>query len=90
MANLVANALRFPGGRPRGAAPRWTVAGSVTLTVVDHGPGVPAADRSASSSRSSASATAPSGGVGLGLAVARGLTEAMGGSLVASTPRAAA
>ena len=89
LANVVANAQRYaPPGRP----PHIT--GSlldttdpppqVELRVIDHGPGIPAEDRER--------AFVPfqrlgdhdnTAGVGLGLAVARGLTEALGGTLEA-------
>jgi two-component system sensor histidine kinase KdpD len=82
LANLVANAIHYsPPGRPpiiTGSA----LDGRVELRVVDHGPGIPHADR--------ARVFAPfqrlgdhdnTVGVGLGLAVARGLTEALGGTL---------
>jgi two-component system sensor histidine kinase KdpD len=88
LVNLVGNALRYsPAGRP----PEITGARAgerVELRVVDHGPGIPAGqweqvfrpfqrlgDRNTHD------------GVGLGLALARGLAEAMGGSLQpAETP----
>jgi two-component system sensor histidine kinase KdpD len=88
LVNLVGNALRYsPAGRP----PEITGSRAgerVELRVVDHGPGIPAGqweqvfrpfqrlgDRNTHD------------GVGLGLALARGLAEAMGGSLQpAETP----
>jgi two-component system sensor histidine kinase KdpD len=77
VANLVANALRHSD---RVAVEGETTGPRVRLRVVDHGPGVPVADRDRIfepfQSRSDAGA-----GVGLGLAVARGLTEAQGGTL---------
>jgi two-component system sensor histidine kinase KdpD len=82
LVNLVGNALRYsPAGRP----PEITGSRAgerVELRVVDHGPGIPAGkwaqvfrpfqrlgDRNTHD------------GVGLGLALARGLAEAMGGTL---------
>jgi two-component system sensor histidine kinase KdpD len=85
LANLVDNALRWS---PPDRAPTLTAAateGAVRIAVVDHGPGVDAADRErifAPFQRlGDQDATT---GVGLGLAVARGFVEAVGGSLVAT------
>jgi two-component system sensor histidine kinase KdpD len=85
VANLLQNALRHsPDGRP------VRIAGSahgdhVELRVIDRGPGIPpesvpgifeAFQRSSDSSQDGA-------GVGLGLAIARGFTNAMGGTIAA-------
>jgi two-component system, OmpR family, sensor histidine kinase KdpD len=83
VANLVGNAVHHaPSG------PVTVTAGSVgdrlQLRVVDRGPGVAHADRNRVFAPFQRLGDAPSGhGVGLGLAVARGLTEAMAGTLTA-------
>ena len=79
VANLVDNALRHSDavmveGSTDGAR--------VELRVVDRGPGVPAADRARIFEPFQRRGDSGSG-VGLGLAVARGLTEAQGGTLEA-------
>jgi len=79
LANLVANALRHSelveiDGEVRGAR--------VVLRVVDHGPGVAANLRARIFEPFQRHGDVGTG-VGLGLAVARGLTEAQGGSLEA-------
>jgi two-component system sensor histidine kinase KdpD len=83
VANLVANALRFSATvQIEGSA----TGSRVQLRVVDHGPGVPAADRGRIFEPFQREGDVGTG-VGLGLAVARGLTEAQGGTLEAqATP----
>jgi two-component system sensor histidine kinase KdpD len=89
IANVVENALRHTPAdtqvqiqssvwtdRARG---RW-----VSLRVVDHGPGISASSKYALFAPFQRLGDVPNGdGLGLGLAVARGLTEAMSGTLTA-------
>jgi two-component system, OmpR family, sensor histidine kinase KdpD len=80
--NLAGNALRYS---PAAAPPLLTARASgnrVELRVVDHGPGIPAADRERMFQPfCRLAALGDSAGVGLGLAVARGLAETMGGTV---------
>jgi two-component system sensor histidine kinase KdpD len=83
VANLVANALRFSEAV---GIDGCTTGARVQLRVVDHGPGVAADDRARIFEPFQRQGDVGSG-VGLGLAVARGLTEAQGGTLEAeATP----
>ncbi len=80
VANLVANAQRFaPSDQPAVVSVDATD-GVVRLRVIDHGPGIPTAARDQMFQpfqRLGDTGT----GLGLGLALARGLVEAMGGSV---------
>jgi two-component system sensor histidine kinase KdpD len=81
LANLLSNALRHSDVVEVSGA---TSGRRVILRVTDHGPGVPFAERPRMFEPFQRLGDAPAGegdGVGLGLAVARGLTEAQGGSL---------
>jgi two-component system sensor histidine kinase KdpD len=83
VANLVGNAVRHA---PRGPVMvgASTLDDHVELQVADRGPGVPPGDREKVFAPFQRLGDSPDGqGVGLGLAVARGLTEAMGGTLTA-------
>ena len=89
VANLVQNALRFtPADVPVEvrAAPAAT---GIELRVIDRGPGIPpdAAAQIFAAFQRRDDTHAPGAGLGLGLAIARGFTEAMGGSVLAeATP----
>lgn len=81
--NLVSNAISHA---PSGSVVLAAAAGegTVELRVTDHGPGVRRADRDRLFAPFQRLGDSPAGqGVGLGLAVARGLTEAMGGTVSA-------
>ena len=84
LGNVVENALRH---QPRPGLVRVSTSGlgeRTQVRVADTGPGVPAAERDRIFLPFQRHGDAPSGdGVGLGLAVARGLAEAMGGTVEA-------
>jgi two-component system sensor histidine kinase KdpD len=83
VANLVGNAVRHAPAGPV-ALTAGAVGDHVELQVIDHGPGVASVDRDVLFAPFQRLGDSPAGqGVGLGLAVARGLTEAMGGTLTA-------
>jgi signal transduction histidine kinase len=79
---LVENAVRVsPDGTPVTVTVR-NGSQAASLTVSDHGPGVPEDEREAIFERFRRGSTPGGGGVGLGLAIGRGLAERMGGTLV--------
>jgi two-component system sensor histidine kinase KdpD len=80
--NLAGNALRYsPAAAPPLLTAR-TAGNRVELRMVDHGPGIAAADRERVFQPFCRLGTlGDSTGVGLGLAVARGLAETMGGTV---------
>jgi two-component system sensor histidine kinase KdpD len=92
LVNLFENAAKYgPGDEPVAVAGR-RAGNEVIISVTDDGPGISAADlphvfdsfyRARRGDR-----TIP--GTGLGLAIAHGLTEAMGGSIAAISPRSGA
>nr|WP_037909908.1 ATP-binding protein [Actinacidiphila yeochonensis] len=89
VANVVENAVKYsPPGRPvvvRADALPLPSGTQVEVRVIDQGPGVPAEarDRVFEPFQRYGDAPPDGTGVGLGLAVARGFTEAMGGTLTA-------
>jgi two-component system sensor histidine kinase KdpD len=83
LANLFSNALRHsPAAQPPVLRARVR-AGSVLLEVIDHGQGVPDGQKDAIFEPFQRF-DGRKAGVGLGLAVAKGFTEAMGGTIAAA------
>jgi two-component system sensor histidine kinase KdpD len=89
LANLFSNALRHsPPGEPPALVAREATASAaggqerVVIEVIDHGPGVPQEQRELIFEPFQR-LDERSGGVGLGLSVAKGFTEAMGGTIEA-------
>ncbi|QIG43674.1 sensor histidine kinase KdpD [Nocardioides anomalus] len=80
VANLVGNAVRHAGGAPVRVLAHERP-DSVEVMVVDRGVGVPPEDRDRMFEPFQRLGDGTPGGLGLGLAVARGLTEALGGTL---------
>lgn len=82
VANLLENAVRHGGGSPVEVS---ATAGAMDarIKIVDHGPGVPEAQRERLFRPFQRVEQGTPRGAGLGLTVARGFTEAMGGVLIA-------
>jgi two-component system sensor histidine kinase KdpD len=79
LTNLLDNAVRH-GGSDHPIEVRGSAAGGVVqLAVVDHGPGVPAADRERIFDEFVQGRSSSGGGTGLGLSIVRALTAAHGG-----------
>ena len=86
VANLVSNAVRVSRGTPVRVVAQ-VLPNEVAVLVVDRGPGVPMEQRERMFDPFQRLGDHTPGGLGLGLAVARGLTEAMRGTLtVEDTP----
>jgi two-component system sensor histidine kinase KdpD len=82
LANVLENALRHSPGRREVVVQAGRLGDRVQIRVVDRGPGVPDEAKDQIFAPFQRGGDAPRGdGVGLGLAVARGLTEAMDGTL---------
>jgi two-component system sensor histidine kinase KdpD len=85
LANLLSNAVRHsPPDRPPSILASEH-AGTVEIRVVDHGPGIPVADRDRVFLPFQRLGDRSHEGVGLGLALSRGLAEVMGGDLEPDT-----
>jgi two-component system, OmpR family, sensor histidine kinase KdpD len=82
VANLVDNAVRHSSGTPVRVFAH-VLPDTVEVIVVDQGPGVPDEARERMFEPFQRLGDTGTGGLGLGLAVARGLTEALGGTLSA-------
>jgi two-component system sensor histidine kinase KdpD len=82
VANLVDNAVRHSAGTPVRVLAH-VLPDTVEVIVVDRGPGIPPEQRGRMFEPFQRLGDTSSGGLGLGLAVARGLTEALGGTLSA-------
>ncbi|MEV6104702.1 sensor histidine kinase KdpD [Streptomyces sp. NPDC051940] len=84
VANVVENAVKYSPAGEKVLVKASALADRVELRVLDQGPGVPDAGKDRIFEPFQRYGDAPRGaGVGLGLAVARGFTEAMGGTLAA-------
>ena len=81
VANLIANACTA-SPRDRGILVRGHIVGQrLLLEIIDHGPGIPQAERERVFAPFQRHGDRGSDGLGLGLAIAKGFTEAMGGSI---------
>jgi signal transduction histidine kinase len=88
--NLIANALRYGGGRARVSLARE--GGLLAIKVEDDGPGIPENELEAMLEpfrRGDPSRNKETGGAGLGLTLARAIAEQHGGTLVLSNRRRA-
>jgi len=88
--NLVENAMKYASGSPVEISAGPTGGGKLTISVIDHGPGINDLQRAAVFDRFTQlepSATRSHGGTGLGLHIVKGLVDSMGGEIeLAETP----
>jgi two-component system sensor histidine kinase KdpD len=84
VANLLANAVAAGEPETPVRVEGRTAGDHVQLRIIDHGRGLPAADRDRLFAPFQRLNDTSGGGLGLGLAIARGFTEAMGGTLTPS------
>lgn len=83
LVNLLDNACTYtPPGTPVDIALTQDSA-AVSISITDHGPGIPPADMEHIFDKFFRAAGAATGGTGLGLSICRGLVEAHGGTLAA-------
>lgn len=83
LSNLIENAARHQRGPDLVRVTTSRLRDRVELRVIDTGPGIPESERNRVFQPFQRQGDSGTDGVGLGLAVARGLTEAMGGTLTA-------
>lgn len=87
--NVLQNAVKFSPNGGRIQIHVGVAEGVATITVRDHGPGVPAGELENIFERlyrTDAARSSGTGGSGLGLSISRALLRQMGGSIVASLP----
>jgi signal transduction histidine kinase len=87
--NLLNNAVKYsPPGSDVQISLEWADDDSITLTVQDHGPGIPVADRDQIFDRfyQGGQRVVPGGGMGLGLYISREIVELHGGDILADFP----
>jgi PAS domain S-box-containing protein len=87
--NLLSNALKFSPDNGRIDVSLSSAGGSVTMSVADHGPGVPEDFKDMifeKFAQADSSDTRRKGGTGLGLSISKGIVERLGGSIGFASP----